>query len=342
MHTRFLRIALALTFSGAVVAGYMAPRHIASAANAKVVTFVTDVGGLNDNGFNHLGYLGTQTGAKAAGWKSSVIETTSPNDYAKNLTTAAQHSQMVVAVGFSFGTALPVVAKQFPKVEFVIIDYDYTGVQNPAVKPAPTNIMGNDFTPEQSSYLAGIVAAGISKTHTIGFVGGLNVPLIGAFLAGFQAGAKSFDPKVKVLAAYTNSFTDQGKGKVTGLQEINQGADVVYPAAGASGLGTLTAAAQKHVWGIGVDADQNYLHPNTVITSVVKHVEVAIASAIEAAAAGKFHAGTKLWNLANNGVGLASYHSLAMHVPANVKAAVTAAKAGIISGKIKVPTVPTK
>lgn len=334
MRTRFLRLALALTMTGTVVAGYTLPRHTASAAAMKVVTFVTDVGGLNDNGFNHLGYLGTQTGAKAAGWKADVIETTSPNDYAKNLTTAARHSTMVVAVGFSFGTALPVVAKQFPKVDFVIIDYSYS--------PSPMNILGNDFTPEQSSYLAGIVAAGVSKTHTIGFVGGLNVPLIGAFLAGYQAGAKSYDPKVKVLAAYTNSFTDQGKGKVTGLQEINQGADVVYPAAGASGLGTLTAAAQKHVWGIGVDADQNYLHPNTVITSVVKHVEVAIAAAIEAAAKGKFHAGTKLWNLANNGVGLASYHSLAMHVPAKVKAAVAKARAGIVSGKIKVPTVPTK
>ena len=342
MRSRILRLALALTMTGAVVAGYALPRHSASAAAMKVVTFVTDVGGLNDNGFNHLGYVGTQTGAKKAGWLAKVIETTSPNDYAKNLTTAARQSQMVVAVGFSFGTVLPVVAKQFPKVEFVIIDYDYTGVQNPAMKPAPMNIMGNDFTPEQSSYLAGIVAAGISKTHTIGFVGGYNVPLIGAFLAGYQAGAKSYDPTVKVLYTYTGSFTDQGKGKVAGLQEINQGADVVYPAAGASGLGTLTAAAQKHVWGIGVDADQNYLHPNTVITSVVKHVEVAIASAIEAAAAGKFHAGTKLWNLANNGVGLAPYHSLAMHVPAKVKAAVAKAKAEIIAGKIKVPTVPTK
>jgi basic membrane protein A len=334
MRSRFLRLALALTMTGAVVAGYTLPRHNASAASMKVVTFVTDVGGLNDNGFNHLGYIGTQTGAKAAGWQAKVIETTSPNDYAKNLTTAAQHSNMVVAVGFSFGTALPVVAKQFPKVDFVIIDYSYS--------PSPKNILGNDFTPEQSSYLAGIVAAGISKTHTIGFVGGLNVPLIGAFLAGFQAGAKSYDPTVKVLAAYTGSFTDQGKGKVAGLQEINQGADVVYPAAGASGLGTLTAAAQKHVWGIGVDADQNYLHPNTVITSVVKHVEVAIAAAIEAAAKGNFHGGTKLWNLANNGVGLAPYHSLAMHVPAKVQAAVAKARSGIISGKIKVPTVPTK
>ncbi|GAC1430775.1 MAG: BMP family ABC transporter substrate-binding protein [Chloroflexota bacterium] len=320
MRHHLVRLSLGLALVATLACGYAAPGRGAAAA-AHIVTFVTDVGGLNDNGFNHLGYLGTTTGAKKAGWTSNVIETTSPSDYEKNLTIAAQKSDLVIAVGFSFGDALQKVAQKFPTKKFVIIDYDYK-----SVKPAPKNILGNDFTPGQASYLAGILAAGLSKTHTIGFVGGLNVPLIVEFYAGYKAGALSYDKKSKVLASYTGSFTDQSKGKTAGLQEINQGADVIYPAAGASGLGSLAAA------------DQNFLHPNSVVTSVVKHVEVAIASAIVDTAAGKFKAGTKLWNLANNGVGLAPYHGLAGKVPAKVLAAIAAARDGIVSGKIVVPT----
>lgn len=331
MRTRLIRLAFLIGLITALVSVYAGPRHATAARG--VATFVSDVGGLNDNGFNHLGWEGTQTGAKAVGWQAKAIETTSPTDYVKNLTTAAQESNMVVAVGFSLGDALEAVSKKFPKVKFTIIDYDYN-----SVKPALKNVLGNDFTPEQSSYLAGILAAGVSKTHTIGFVGGLNVPLIVAFYAGFRAGAMSYDPKVKVLSAYTGSFTDQSKGKLSALQEINSGADVVYAAAGASGLGSLTAAAQKGVYGIGVDADQHFLHPNTIITSVVKHVEVAAASAVEAAGRGTFKAGTRIWDLKNNGVGLAPYYNLASKVPAKVQAAIAKARRGIISGDIMVPT----
>ncbi|MDB5076546.1 MAG: bmpA [Chloroflexi bacterium] len=329
MNKRMVYVAGALSLTGVLLAGAVAPRFQANAAGKKVI-FVTDIGGLNDNGFNHLGYIGTVAGAKAAGWTFGDIETTNPSDYVKNLTTAAQQANMVVAVGFSFGTALTTVAAKFPKVHFTIIDYAYS--------PSPANILGNIFTPNESSYLAGIVAAGMSKTHTIGFVGGLNVPVIQNFLVGYKAGALSYDPKVKVLTSYTGSFTDQGKGKTAGLQEINGGADVLFPAAGASGLGTLTAADQRHVWGIGVDADQNFLHPNSTVTSVVKHVEVAVAAAIVADSKGKFKAGTLIWNLKNNGVGLAPYHGLSSKVPAAVTAAVTKARAGIISGKIVVPS----
>jgi basic membrane protein A len=268
-----------------------------------------------------------------------VIETTSPSDYARNLTIAAQQSQMVIATGYSFGDQMLDVSRKFPNDKLVIIDYDYS-----YLKPSsrPKNVLGNDFAANESSYLAGIVAAGVSKSHVVGFVGGVKVPLIEAFLAGYQAGAKAHDPKVKVLVSYTGDFVDQSKGKVAGLQEINEGADVVYAAAGASGLGALAAADQRHVYSIGVDTDQNFVHPHSVLTSVVKHVEVAIASAIEQAAAGKFKAGTKLWDLKNGGVGLATYHSLANVVPAKVKAAVARARERIISGQITVPSLPTQ
>jgi basic membrane protein A len=322
-----------LALAGALLCGYVAPLHGAAAASTNTVVFVTDTGGLNDNGFNHLGFVGTQAGAHRAGWNYSYIQTVSPSDYVKNLTIAAsgKNTKMVVAVGFSFGDALKAVAAKFPKVKFVIIDWSYS--------PPLPNVLGNEFKPEQASYLAGILAAGLSKTHVIGFVGGQNVPLIVAFYAGYRAGALSYDPKVTVLPpAFTGDWVNQSKGKIYGLQEIAKGADVIYPAAGASGLGALTAADTKHVLSIGVDTDQNFLHPNSVVSSVVKHVEVAVASAIVAAGAGKFKAGTRTWDLANDGVGLAPYHGLAGKVPAKVQKAIDAARAGIIAGKITVPT----
>ncbi len=328
------RLALGLALGCTLLTGYVATSirqaPITDAAS-RVVTFVTDIGGLNDNGFNHLGYLGTQTGASATGYTPKFIETTSSSDYAKNLTTAAQQSHIVVAVGFSFAQALQTVSAKYPKVHFAIIDFNYA----PSLKL--NNVLGNIFKPEQSSYLAGILAAGISKTHTVGFIGGVNVPLIKAFGVGFAAGAKSYDPSVKVLTTYTNSFTDQSAGRVAALSEINQGADVVYPAAGGSGLGSLSAANQKHVYAIGVDADQNFLYPHTIVTSVVKHVEVAVANAIRLDAAGAFKSGTLYYDLKNNGVGLAPYHSLASIVPAKVQTAIAKARKGIVAGDITVP-----
>lgn len=330
MRSSVIRFVCAAGVVGTMVTGYLAPHHLSIAASSNTVTFVTDVGGLNDQGFNHLGAIGTAAGAKKAGWNYKYIETTSPSDYVKNLTTAAQGSQMVVAVGFSFADAMKSVSAAFPKVKFTIIDSNYS--------PSLPNVEGNLFAVEQSSYLGGVLAAGMSKTGTVGFVGGLNVPVIQTFAAGFKAGAMSYNPKIKVLISYTGSFTDQSKGKVSGLQEINKGADVIFAAAGASGNGALAAADQRKVWGIGVDADQNFLHPNSIVSSVVKHVEVAVANSIVAVANGTFKAGTVNWNLKNNGVGLAPYHGLSSKVPAAVQAAVNKAKAGIIAGTIKVPT----
>src|SRR5918911_59043 len=141
MRTRLVRLALVLGLITALISVYVAPRHAAASA-ARSVTFVTDVGGLNDNGFNHLGYIGTTTGAAKAHWKWHVIETTSPSDYARNLTIAAQQSPLVVATGYSFGDAMLAVSRKVPNDQFVIIDYDYN-----YLKPSsrPKNVLGNDF-----------------------------------------------------------------------------------------------------------------------------------------------------------------------------------------------------
>ncbi|MGH7922546.1 MAG: BMP family ABC transporter substrate-binding protein [Candidatus Dormibacteraceae bacterium] len=296
------------------------------------VAYVSDVGGLNDKGYNQYTYLGMKEGAQKVGAKLDVIETQSPSDYVANITTAAREASLVVVSGFSMGDALAQVAKQFPKVKFAILDYSYT-------KKYP-NVQGDIFDANQSSYLGGIVAAGISKTHTVGFVGGVQSPLLEQFLGGYEAGALAYDPHTHVKVAWTGSFTDQNAGKQSALAEIAQHADVIYTAAGASGLGGIAAAQQSHVWAIGVDNDQNSVAPSTVVTSVVKELTVVASDNVEGASKGSWKSGTKTFDLANNGVGLASYHGLSSVVPAAVKAAVVKAKQQLISGAVKAPNTP--
>jgi basic membrane protein A len=302
-------------------------------SNKLSVTFVSDVGGLNDKGYNEYTYLGMKQAASKARAALHVIESNGPGDYVSNISTAARDSQLVVVAGPSMTDAIKQVSQEFPNKKFAIIDSSY----NP---PLP-NVQGDVFAANQSSYLGGVVAAGISKTHVIGFVGGQQIPALEEFLAGFEAGALAERPDIHIKVAWTGSFTDQQKGKEAALAEIAQGADVIYTAAGASGLGGIAAAQQSHVWAIGVDQDQHDVAPNTVVTSVVKHVDVAAADNVATVAAGTWKPGTKQFDLANDGVGLAPYHNLASIVPASVQQAVQQARQEIIAGKISVPHQPS-
>ncbi|HLH70280.1 MAG TPA: BMP family ABC transporter substrate-binding protein [Candidatus Dormibacteraeota bacterium] len=296
------------------------------------VTFVSDVGGLNDKGYNEYTYLGMKQGASKVHATLHVIESSGPGDYVSNISTGARESQLVVVAGPSMTDAMKQVSEEFRDRKFAIIDSSYD--------PPLPNVQGDVFAANQSSYLGGIVAAGISKTHVIGFVGGQQIPALQDFLAGFEAGALAERPDIHIKVAWTGSFTDQQKGKEAALAEIAQGADVIYTAAGASGLGGIAAAQQSHVWAIGVDQDQHDVAPDTVVTSVVKHVDVAAADNVIAVSSGSWKPGTKQFDLANDGVGLAPYHNLASVVPASVQQAVQRAKQEIIAGKISVPHQP--
>jgi basic membrane protein A len=296
------------------------------------VGFVADVGGLNDKGFNQSTYEGMKRGANKIGAKLISIESTSTTDFLRNITTAAQQSDFVLVSGFSFANAIQRAAQQFPTKRFGIIDWSY--------QPSLKNVQGDVFASNQASYLAGVLAASVSKKHSIGFVGGENSELLHEFLAGYEAGALSVDKNVHIRVGWTGSWTNQQKGKEVALAEISQKADVIYTAAGASGLGGIKAAHQSNVWAIGVDTDQNYISPTTVISSVMKRVDVAAYDQVVAIGKGNWKSGTVNYNLANKGVGLAPYHGLTSKVPAKAKAAVTKASKMIISGKVKIPTVP--
>jgi basic membrane protein A len=272
-----------------------------SASNFKV-GLVTDIGGLNDHGFNHLAYIGLQRAEAQLGIKGRVLTSSSGADYLPNLTTLARQGyNLVIPVGFLMADATDTVAKAFPNTKFAMVDSDAT-----AEKGDPKNIEGLLFQEQQAGYLAGYLAGLYSKEHgykTISSVGGQKIPPVDHYIAGYQAGAKAADPGIQTLNAYSQDFTDQTKCKEIALNQIGQGAKVVFQVAGGCGLGALSAAQQKGVQGIGVDADQAYLG-SYVLTSAEKKVDVAVFNAIKNTMHGQFAAGNNVTNnIANGGIG---------------------------------------
>jgi basic membrane protein A and related proteins len=266
------------------------------------VGVVTDIGGLNDHGFNHLAYEGLLRAEKELHIQGRVLTSSSGADYTPNMTTLAQQGyNLVIPIGFLMADATDAVAKQFPKVKFAMVDSDAT-----AEKGDPKNIEGLLFEEQQAGYLAGYLAALYAKEHnykTISSVGGQKIPPVDHYIAGFQAGAKKVDPSIQTLNSYSQDFVDQSKCKQIALNQIQQGSKVVFQVAGACGLGALSAAQQQGVQGIGVDADQAYLG-SYILTSAEKKVDVAVFNAIKNLLHGQFAAGANVTNnIANGGIG---------------------------------------
>lgn len=314
------------------------------------VAVVTDIGGLNDKGFNHLSYVGLQRAQKqltaAGGVNGRVFITNSANDRKPNLQTAAQTGNgLVIAVGvlFEFGP-LDDVAPAFPNTKFAGIDVDYAGLSK-----KPTNVRGIQFREQEAGYLVGYVAGLWETRHpvkgkmVVGGVGANKVPAIVRFLAGYRAGVHKANKNIKVLIDYANdpTFADQAKCKETTLNHIGKGSRVEFEAAGACGLGGLSAAKQKHIWGIGVDADQSFLGKH-ILTSATKHVDVAVFNTIKQFKANPsgFKGGFNTnYTLKNNGVGYGKLSSaLSKADRTYITKKVNTIKTLIIQGKIKPPT----
>jgi basic membrane protein A and related proteins len=257
------------------------------------IGLVTDIGGLNDRSFNHLAYVGVQRAAAQLGIKPDVLQSNSASDYIPNMQQAAEHGdKLVIAVGFLMESAVEKVAKAFPNTDFAIIDSGPT-------KPIP-NLKSLLFHEQDGGYMAGYLAGLVTKTNVVSTVGGQKIPPVDHYIAGFIAGAKAADPKVKELNAYSQSFTNQAACKELALNQISQGSDVVFQVAGGCGLGALSAAKEKNVWGVGVDADQSYLG-SFILTSAIKKVDVAVFDTIKEIVNGTFKGGTTDFFTAQNG-----------------------------------------
>jgi basic membrane protein A len=315
----------------------------ASGGNGPKVGIVFDVGGRGDKSFNDGAYAGAERAAKELGATVRFIEPGEGSDREAGLRLlAAQGMDVVIGVGFIFSDDLTQLAKEYPNVKFAGVDYALqTDAQGNTIEP-PVNLAALKFREEQGSFLVGAIAALTSKTHKVGFVGGMDIPLIHKFEAGYKAGVKAVCPDCKVIAQYAgvtpDAFRNPGRGKELALSQYNQGVDVIFHASGSTGLGVFEAARATGKKAIGVDADQWSEAPGYVLTSMVKGVDNAVFDVIDRVKTGQFHGGVYWFGLKENGVRYVyDQHNRSM-IPDSVRARVEQLKADIIAGKIQVPS----
>ncbi|XBY43479.1 BMP family ABC transporter substrate-binding protein [Methyloraptor flagellatus] len=290
-----------------------------------------DLGGKFDKSFNEAGYAGAEKFKKDAGveYRDFEIQNDAQREQAlRNF--ARRGNSPIVAIGFSQATAIEKVAKEFPNIKFAIIDM---------VVDLP-NVRSIVFKEQEGSYLVGLLGAMASKSGKLGFVGGMDIPLIRKFACGYVQGAKAANPKVEVFQNMTGTtgaaWNDPVKGGELARSQIERGADVVYHAAGGTGLGVLQAAADAGKLGIGVDSNQNHLHPGKVLTSMLKRVDVAVYDAFKDAKDGKWSNGVKVLGLAEGGIGWALDDNNKALITPEMKAAADKAEKDIIAGTVKI------
>jgi basic membrane protein A len=304
------------------------------------VGLVFDVGGRGDKSFNDAAYLGLQMAKDSLGVNFQYIEPSGGSDRESALRQLASQKSigLIFGVGFIFTDDITNVAKDFPDKKFACIDYSYD-----PNKPLPPNLIAIEFREEEGSFLVGALAAMITKTNTVGFIGGMESPLIKKFQAGYEAGVKYVNPKAKVLVAYAgvtgDAFKNPAKGKELALSQYSQGADIIYHASGVTGLGVFEAAREMKKYAIGVDMDQWNEAPGYVLTSMVKKGDVAVYDIIKEWKENKFDGGkAKVFGLSDDGVDFVYDQNNKPLIPQNVYDKVESLKQQIISGQIKVPT----
>ena len=290
---------------------------------------IFDLGGKFDKSFNEAAYTGAERWKAETGGTYKELEMQSEAMREQALRRLAQSgANPIVTTGFAFGEVLNKIAPDYPDTKFVLIDQE---VKQP-------NVQSIVFAEEQGSYLAGVLAAQASKSGTVGFIGGMDVPLIHKFECGYSQGVKATKPDAKVLINYTGTtpaaWNDPVKGGELLKAQVAQGADVVYAAAGGTGIGVLQSAADANILSIGVDSNQNHLHPGKVLTSMVKGVDNSVYDAFKAGA--DVEPGIKVMDLASGGVSVAMDDNNKPLVTPEMQAAVDAASKGIIDGTIKV------
>ncbi|MDQ2092129.1 BMP family lipoprotein [Marimonas arenosa] len=290
---------------------------------------IFDLGGKFDKSFNEAAFGGAQRWAEESGGAFREIELQSEAQREQALRRFAEAgSNPIVMTGFAFGNVLSEVAPDYPDTKFAIIDM---------VVDAP-NVRSVVFNEHEGSYLVGMMAAMASKSGTVGFIGGMDIPLIRKFACGYVQGVKAVNPDATVIQNMTGTtpaaWNDPVKGSELTKAQIGQGADVVYAAAGGTGVGVLQTTADEGILSIGVDSNQNYLHPGKVLTSMMKRVDNAVYEAMKSGT--DLETGINVMGIANGGIDYALDEHNAALVDEAMKAAVDAAKAKIASGELQV------
>ncbi len=307
------------------------------------VGIVFDMGGRGDKSFNDGAYLGAERAQKELGARVRFIEPGEGSDRESGLRLlAAEGMDIVIGVGFIFTDDLAQLAKEYPSTYFAGVDYSVSTDKDGKILPPPANLAALKFREEQGSFLVGALAALVGKSKKVGFVGGMNFPLIHKFEAGYIAGVKQVCPDCEVLTQYAGvtpeAFRNPGKGKELALSQYQQGVNVIFHASGSTGLGVFEAARQTGKLAIGVDADQFNEAPGYVLTSMVKGVDNAVYDAIKRVKEKRFKGGIDQYGLAEEGVGYVYDKNNDKLIPADVRARLEALKKEIIAGRIKVPS----
>lgn len=304
---------------------------VVGAAPVKV-GLVLDKGGRDDKSFNAAAFKGAEEAKEKLGIQLKVVESSDDAALEPSLRTFAKRGYDLV-IGIGFGQADPIlkVSKAFPKTHFLIVDAPVTG----------PNVRSIIFKEHEGSYLVGAIAALTTKTSVVGFIGGMDVPLIRRFELGYRSGAQAIDPKVKVLTNYVGSTSDAWKNptkaKELAMSQVRKNADIIFAAAGTSGLGVFDVAEETGKFAIGVDSNQNWIKPGRILTSMIKRVDLAVYQTIEQTTKNAFTAGISYWGLAEGGVDYAidSYNRPLISLGVEKKA--NEIKRKIIKKEIKVP-----
>jgi len=323
-----------------------------------LVGFVTDTGGISDSSFNETQWNGVVAGCEEFGCEPKYLVSNSDSDYIPNLTEfASQGYDLVQAAGFFLGGALAEVSVQYPDVKFTIFDFAYPDAFSVPEgklgnKECIPNVMGQVFKTDQAAFLAGYLAAGMTKTGKLGTFGGAKIPTVTIFMVGFQKGMEKYNEvhgtSVKLVGwdnatgegLFTGDFLDQVKGKEMAQSLFDEGADIFMPVGGQIGIPGFDVAKERGGYGIWVDTD-GYISltsspKDVILTSVLKVMDISAAAVIKSVKEGTFKGCTNyVGDLVNSGVGIAPYHDLDSQVPADLKAEIEDLKAKIISGELK-------
>ncbi len=315
-----------MQFNSNVKLGVLAAALVASFAAMAEPAIIYDMGGKFDKSFNEAAYKGMEQWKKESGKKYLEFEVTNESQREQSVRRMAEKgASPIISVGFSQASAVEKIAKEFPKLNFVIVDM---------VVDLP-NVQSVIFKEQEGSFLVGAMAAMASKTGKVGFVGGMDIPLIRKFECGYEQGAKYANPKAEVFQNMTGTtgaaWNDPARGGELAKAQFAKGADVVFAAAGGTGTGVYQAAKDSGKLAIGVDSNQNHLQPGTMLTSMLKRVDVAVVNVAKA-----FKPGLTVLGLKEGGVDYAMDEHNAKLVSADMKKKVEAIRADIVSGKIKV------
>ena len=307
------------------------------------VGIVLDVGGRGDKSFNDGAFAGADSAVKILGPNIRFIEPGDGSDREAGMRLlAAEEMDLVIGVGFIFTDDITKLAKEYPAISFACVDYALSVDVQGNVIPPPANLAALKFREEEGSFLVGALAALVGKSKEVGFVGGMDIPLIHKFEAGYRAGVKHVCPDCTVTAQYAGvtpeAFKNPGKGKELALSQYQSGVNVIFHASGSTGQGVFEAARQMKKLAIGVDADQHDEAPGFILTSMVKGVNAAVFNAIQRVQSKTFKGGVYSFGLAEGGVGYVYDDRNKALIPDSAHAVVERLKQEIIAGRIKVPS----